>query len=173
MRRAPWTSEACRSLTPSADERKAYDRLFFMNTDLFVCIDHVGLAVPNLDEAIKFHTEVMGWRVLHRETNEEQGVEEAMLGTSDQGVENAQIQLLAPLNENSTIAKFIAKNGPGIQQLAYRVKDLDAVSEALRAGGVRLLYPEPKIGTGGSRIQFAHPKDTGGILLEIVEPAAH
>jgi methylmalonyl-CoA/ethylmalonyl-CoA epimerase len=144
-----------------------------MNSDLFVCIDHVGLAVPNLDEAIKFHTEVMGWRVLHRETNEEQGVEEAMLGTSDQGGENAQIQLLAPLNENSTIAKFIAKNGPGIQQLAYRVKDIDAVSEALRAGGVRLLYPEPKIGTGGSRIQFAHPKDTGGILLEIVEPAAH
>jgi methylmalonyl-CoA/ethylmalonyl-CoA epimerase len=144
-----------------------------MNTDLFVCIDHVGLAVPNLDEAIKFHTEVMGWRLLHRETNAEQGVEEAMLGTSEQGVENAQIQLLAPLNENSTIAKFIAKNGPGIQQLAYRVKDIDAVSLALKAGGVRLLYPEPKIGTGGSRIQFAHPKDTGGILLEIVEPAAH
>ncbi len=144
-----------------------------MNSDLFVCIDHVGLAVPNLDDAIKFHTEVMGWRLLHRETNEEQGVEEAMLGTGEQGVENAQIQLLAPLNENSTIAKFIAKNGPGIQQLAYRVKDIDAVSEALKAGGVRLLYPEPKIGTGGSRIQFAHPKDTGGILLEIVEPVAH
>ncbi len=96
-----------------------------------------------------------------------------MLGTGEQGAENAQIQLLAPLNENSTIAKFIAKNGQGIQQLAYRVKDIDAVSEALKAGGVRLLYPEPKIGTGGSRIQFAHPKDTGGILLEIVEPAAH
>ena len=144
-----------------------------MNTDLFVCIDHVGLAVPNLDDAITFHTEVLGWRVLHRETNEEQGVEEAMLGTGAQGAENAQIQLLAPLNESSTIAKFIAKNGPGIQQLAYRVADIDAVSEALRARGVRLLYPEPKIGTGGSRIQFAHPKDTGGILLEIVEPAAH
>ena len=144
-----------------------------MNTDLFVCIDHVGLAVANLDEAITFHTEVMGWRVLHRETNEEQGVEEAMLGTGEQGAENAQIQLLAPLNENSTIAKFIAKNGAGIQQLAYRVKDIDAVSEALKAGGVRLLYPEPKLGTGGSRIQFAHPKDTGGILLEIVEPVAH
>ncbi len=144
-----------------------------MNTDLFVCIDHVGLAVPNLDDAIRFHTEVLGWRLLHRETNDEQGVEEAMLGTGAQGGENAQIQLLAPLNESSTIAKFIAKNGPGIQQLAYRVADIDAVSEALRAGGVRLLYPEPKIGTGGSRIQFAHPKDTGGILLEIVEPVAH
>src|SRR5665811_823069 len=112
IRRAPRTSLACRSLTPSGRARIAYDRLLVMNTDLFVCIDHVGLAVPNLDEAIKFHTEVMGWRVLHRETNEEQGVEEAMLGTGEQGVENA-------------------------------------------------------------RIQFAHPKDTGGILLEIVEPAAH
>ena len=142
------------------------------NDDLFVCIDHVGLAVPNLDDAIKFHTEVMGWRVLHRETNEEQGVEEAMIGTGEQGAENAQIQLLAPLNENSTIAKFIAKNGAGMQQLCYRVKDLDAVSATLRERGVRLLYPEAKIGTGGSRINFAHPKDVGGVLLEIVEPAA-
>jgi methylmalonyl-CoA/ethylmalonyl-CoA epimerase len=142
------------------------------NDDLFVCIDHVGLAVPNLDDAIKFHTEVMGWRVLHRETNEEQGVEEAMIGTGDQLAENAQIQLLAPLNENSTIAKFIGKNGPGMQQLAYRVKDLDTVSATLRERGVRLLYPEPKIGTGGSRINFAHPKDVGGVLLELVEPAA-
>lgn len=141
------------------------------NDDLFVCIDHVGLAVPDLDEAIRFHTEVMGWRVLHRETNVEQGVEEAMIGTGEQGPENAQIQLLAPLNENSTIAKFLAKNGPGMQQLCYRVADLDRVSTILRERGVRLLYPEPKIGTGGSRINFAHPKDVGGVLLEIVEPA--
>jgi len=144
------------------------------NSDLFVCIDHVGLAVPNLDEAITFHTEVLGWRVLHRETNEEQGVEEAMLGTGEQGAENAQIQLLGPLSPDSTIGKWLAKNGGrgGIQQLAYRVKDIDAVSSVLRERGVTLLYPEPKIGTGGSRIQFAHPKDTGGVLLEIVEPAA-
>ncbi|HSN42705.1 MAG TPA: methylmalonyl-CoA epimerase [Propionibacteriaceae bacterium] len=143
------------------------------NSDLFVCIDHVGLAVPNLDEAIKFHTEVMGWRVLHRETNEEQGVEEAMIGTGDQGDENAQIQLLAPLSEASTIAKFIDRNGPGMQQLAYRVKDLDAVSATLKERGVRLLFPEAKRGTHDSRINFCHPKDTGGILLELVEPARH
>ncbi|QLQ15806.1 MAG: methylmalonyl-CoA epimerase [Micropruina sp.] len=143
------------------------------NDDLFVCIDHVGLAVPNLDDAIKFHTEVMGWRVLHRERNDEQGVEEAMIGTGEQGPENAQIQLLAPLSETSTIAKFIDRNGPGMQQLAYRVKDLDAVSATLRERGVRLLYPEPKRGTHGSRINFAHPKDVGGVLLELVEPAAH
>ncbi len=147
-----------------------------MDNDLFVCIDHVGLAVPNLDEAITFHTEVMGWRLLHREKNEEQGVEEAMIGTGDQLAENAQIQLLAPLNENSTIAKFIGRSGPGMQQLAYRVKDLDAVSATLRERGVRLLYPEARRGTNDSRINFCHPKDTGGILLELVEPnpaAAH
>ena len=142
------------------------------NDDLFVCIDHVGLAVPDLDEAIKFHTEVMGWRVLHRETNEEQGVEEAMIGTGDQGSENAQIQLLAPLREDSAIGKVLAKNGPGMQQLAYRVKDLDKVSEVLRERGMRLLYPEPKRGTANSRINFVHPKDARGVLLELVEPAA-
>ena len=145
------------------------------NDDLFICVDHVGYAVPNLDEAIKFHTEVLGWRVLHRETNAEQGVEEAMIGTGDQLTENAQVQLLAPLNEQSTIAKWIERNGGkgGIQQVAYRVADLDKVSQVLRERGVRLLYDAPKRGTGGSRINFAHPKDAGGILLELVEPAAH
>ncbi len=141
-----------------------------MSTDLFVCIDHVGLAVPDLDEAIRFHTEVMGWRVLHREENQEQGVAEAMIGTGAQGPENAQIQLLAPLNESSTIARFIGRSGPGMQQLAYRVANLDSVSATLRERGVRLLYPEAKRGTHGSRINFCHPKDTGGVLLELVEP---
>ena len=146
-----------------------------MSDDLFICVAHVGYAVPNLDDAIKFHTEVLGWRVLHRETNQEQGVEEAMIGTGDQLAENAQVQLLAPLNEQSTIAKWIERNGGkgGIQQVAYRVADLDKVSEVLRERGVRLLYDAPKRGTGGSRINFAHPKDVGGILLELVEPAAH
>lgn len=141
------------------------------NNDLFICIDHVGLAVPDLDEAIKFHTEVFGWRELHREVNEEQGVAEAMMGTGTQGEENAKIQLLAPLNENSTIAKFIDKKGPGLQQLAYRVADIDAVCETLKSRGVRLLYPEAKRGTADSRINFVHPKDAGGVLLELVELA--
>ncbi len=144
------------------------------NSDLFICVDHVGYAVLNLDDAIAFHTQVLGFRVLHRETNEEQGVEEAMLGTGDQLPESAQIQLLAPLSPESTIGKYIANNNGrgGIQQVAYRVADIDRVSEVLRSRGVRLLYETPKTGTGGSRIQFAHPKDTGGILLEIVEAAA-
>ena len=142
------------------------------NDDLFICIDHVGLAVPNLDEAIAFHTEKFGWRVLHRETNEEQGVEEAMLGTGSQLPESAQIQLLAPLNENSTIAKWLGRNGgPGMQQLCYRVADIDAVCATLRERGLRLLYDEPKVGTGGARINFVHPKDAGGVLLELTQPA--
>lgn len=142
------------------------------NDDLFICIDHVGLAVPNLDEAIKFHTETFGWRLLHRETNEEQGVEEAMIGTGEQLPQNAQIQLLAPLKDDSSIGKFLAKNGPGMQQLCYRVKDIDHVCQVLRDRGVRLLYPEPKRGTGGARINFVHPKDAGGVLLELTEPPA-
>lgn len=137
---------------------------------LFVCVDHVGLAVPDLDEAIRFHTEVLGWRVLHRETNPEQGVEEAMLGTGTQGAENAQIQLLAPLRPDSAIGKFLDRSGPGLQQLAYRVTDIDAVCAVLRERGVRLLYDEPRRGTAGSRINFAHPTDAGGVLLELVEP---
>jgi methylmalonyl-CoA/ethylmalonyl-CoA epimerase len=141
------------------------------NTDLFICIDHVGYAVADIDAAVKFHTEVLGFRELHREVNQEQGVTEVMLGTGQQLPESAQVQLLAPLDENSTIAKFIAKKGPGVQQVCYRVDDIDRVSAALKERGVRLLYDAPKTGTGGARIQFAHPKDTGGILLEITEPA--
>ncbi|MDR0990800.1 MAG: methylmalonyl-CoA epimerase [Propionibacteriaceae bacterium] len=142
-------------------------------SDIFQCVDHVGYAVTDLDQAIEFHTQVLGWRLLHRETNTEQGVEEAMLGTGDQLPENAQVQLLAPLNPESTIGKWIAKNGGrgGIQQVCYRVADIDAASAELIKRGVRLLYAEPKIGTGGSRIQFIHPKDTGGVLIEVVEPA--
>ncbi len=144
------------------------------NSDLFICIDHVGLAVADLDEAIKFHTEKFGFRLLHREENEEQGVAEAMMGTGSQLPESAQIQLLAPLNENSTIAKWLTRNGgPGIQQLCYRVADIDAVCATLRERGLRLLYPEPKIGTGGARINFVHPKDAGGVLLEMTQPPAN
>jgi methylmalonyl-CoA/ethylmalonyl-CoA epimerase len=143
-------------------------------SDLFVCIDHVGLAVPDMDEALAFHVETMGWRLLHREQNAEQGVDEAMLGTGSQGAENAMIQLLAPLSEESAVGKFIAKNAGrgGIQHIAYRVADMDAVDATLRERGVALLYPAPKTGTGGARINFVHPKSTGGVLLEITQPPA-
>jgi len=130
-------------------------------------IDHVGLAVADLDTAIAFHTGVLGGLLTHRETNDDQGVEEAMIGYGA----GAQIQLLAALTPASTIARFLDRNGPGLQQLAYRVDDLDAVSERLRATGLRLLYESGRRGTAGSRVNFVHPKDAGGVLVELVEPA--
>lgn len=136
---------------------------------LFTHIDHVGIAVRDLDEAIAFYERAYGMRLAHREVNEEQGVAEAMLAVGESG---SCIQLLAPLNENSTIAKFLDRSGPGIQQMAYRVEDIDAVSATLTERGLRLLYPQAKRGTAGSRINFIHPKDAGGVLVELVEPAA-
>ncbi len=131
-------------------------------------IDHVGIAVADLDAAIEMYEKSFGMRCVHTEVNEEQGVREAMLEVGDSG---SYIQLLAPLSPDSTIGKFLDKNGPGIQQMAYRVADLDAVSEHLRASGMRLLYDTPKTGTAGSRVNFVHPKDAGGVLVELVEPA--
>ena len=140
-----------------------------LSTPLFTHIDHVGIAVPDLDEAIAFYEEKYGMTKLHEERNEEQGVREAMMGVGDSG---SCIQLLAPLSPESTIAKFLDRSGPGLQQLAYRVTDLDAVSTLLREQGVRLLYDAPRRGTADSRINFLHPKDAGGVLVELVEPAA-
>lgn len=137
--------------------------------DLFVAIDHVGVAVPDLDAAIDFYSRTYGMRMLHEETNEEQGVREAMMAVGDSG---SCIQLLAPLTPQSTIAKFLDRSGPGIQQLAYRVSDIDAVCATLRERGLRLLYETPKRGTSNSRVNFIHPKDAGGMLVELVEPAA-
>jgi methylmalonyl-CoA/ethylmalonyl-CoA epimerase len=136
---------------------------------LFVCIDHVGIAVPDLDEAIRFYAETFGMRLVHEETNEDQGVREAMVAVGDS---DQRIQLLAPVDETSTIAKFLDRSGPGLQQLAYRVTDVEQVSAVLRERGLRLLYDEPRRGTADSRINFVHPKDAGGVLIELVEPAA-
>ena len=110
---------------------------------LFTCIDHVGIAVPDLDAATAMYREKFGMEVVHEETNEEQGVREAMVAVGDSG---SCIQLLAPLNEESTIAKFLDRSGPGLQQLAYRVTDVEQVSAILRERGVRLLYDEPRRG---------------------------
>jgi methylmalonyl-CoA/ethylmalonyl-CoA epimerase len=131
-------------------------------------LDHVGIAVPDLDEAIAFYRDTFGLRAVHEEVNEEQGVREAMLVVGDG---ETRIQLLAPLSADSTIASFLERSGPGIQQLAYTVDDIDEVSAALRAKGLRLLYDEPRRGTAGSRVNFVHPKDAGGVLVELVQPA--
>ena len=132
-------------------------------------VDHVGIAVPDLDEAVAFYRDTFGMRLAHEETNEEQGVREAMMEVGDSG---SCIQLLAPLDETSTIAKFLDRSGPGVQQMAYRVTDVETVSAILRERGIRLLYDAPRGGTAGSRINFLHPKDAGGVLVELVEPAA-
>ena len=135
---------------------------------LLTRIDHVGIAVPDLDSAIDFYATAFGVHVVHEEVNEEQGVREAMLAVGDSG---SCIQLLAPLGPDSTIAKFLDRSGPGIQQIAYGVDDVVAAADALRARGVRMLYDEPRIGTAGSLVNFAHPKDCGGVLVELVQAA--
>ena len=140
---------------------------------LVTAIDHVGIAVPDLDAAIAWYHDTLGMILVHEEINAEQGVREAMLAVRGAPAGSAQIQLMAPLDDTSTIAKFIDKRGPGIQQLACRVSDLDALSAQLRDGGVRLLYDAPRRGTANSRINFIHPKDAGGVLVELVEPAKH
>ncbi|HWH01792.1 MAG TPA: methylmalonyl-CoA epimerase [Pilimelia sp.] len=133
-------------------------------------IDHVGVAVADLDAAIEFYTRVFGMRCVHTETNPEQGIREAMLavGPDPQG---GCVQLLAPLSDSSPIAKFLDRSGPGVQQVAYTVADVAAAAAALRARGLRLLYDAPRRGTAGSLINFVHPKDAGGVLVELVQPA--
>ena len=135
---------------------------------MFTAIDHVGVAVPDLDEAIAFYRDVLGLRLVHEETNEEQGVREAMMAVGDCG---SCVQLLAPLTPDSTIATFLERSGPGLQQVAYRVEDVEQAAETLRGKGLRLLYDQGRRGTAGSRVNFVHPKDAGGVLIELVQPA--
>src|SRR5512132_1598920 len=139
-------------------------------TSLFTAIDHVGVAVEDLDAAIAFYRDTYGMRLAHQEVNEEQGVREAMMAVGDSG---SHVQLLAPLTADSTIAKFLDRSGPGVQQVAYRVEDVEEASTLLRERGLRLLYDAPRRGTAGSRVNFVHPKDAGGVLVELVQLAAY
>lgn len=126
--------------------------------------------MADLDAAIDFYQRTFGMRCVHVETNVEQGVREAMLAVGPT-TEGGCVQLLAPLTPESTIAKFLDRNGPGVQQVAYTVVDIDAACAALRERGMRLLYDAPRRGTADSRINFVHPKDAGGVLIELVQPA--
>ncbi|WP_018788746.1 methylmalonyl-CoA epimerase [Micromonospora sp. CNB394] len=132
-------------------------------------IDHVGIAVADLDAAIDFYQRTFGMRCVHTETNAEQGVREAMLAVGPDA-SGGMVQLLAPLSPDTTIGKFLDKRGPGIQQVAYTVADIDVACAALRERGVRLLYDAPRRGTSDSRVNFVHPKDAGGVLIELVQP---
>ncbi|NUS43317.1 MAG: methylmalonyl-CoA epimerase [Mycobacteriaceae bacterium] len=138
---------------------------------LVTAVDHVGIAVPDLDAAVEWYRAHLGLVETHREVNSEQGVEEAMVSTPGAGGGSA-LQLLAPLDADSTIAKFLDRNGPGLQQLAFRVTDIQIACGVLKDNGVRLLYPEPRRGTANSSINFIHPKDAGGVLIELVQPAS-
>ena len=140
-----------------------------LDASLITRIDHVGIAVADLDAAADFYARAFGLSIVHEEVNEEQGVREAMLAVGDSG---SCIQLLAPLSPESTIAKFIERSGVGIQQVAYGVVDVAAVCEHLRAQGIRVLWESPKRGTAGSLVNFVHPKDAGGVLIELVQAAA-
>ena len=143
-----------------------------LTTGLVTAVDHVGIAVADLDAAIAWYHDHLGMILVHEEVNDDQGIREAMLSVPGASAGTAQIQLMAPIDDSSTIAKFLDKRGPGIQQMAFRVSDLDSLSERLRAQGVRLVYDAPRRGTAGSRINFIHPKDGGGVLIELVESAS-
>jgi methylmalonyl-CoA/ethylmalonyl-CoA epimerase len=137
---------------------------------LLRAVDHVGVAVADLDAAIAFHTDVLGLVLVHREENRDADVAEAMLAVP--GAEDGtQVQLLAALTPESPIARFLDRSGPGLQQLAYEVSDVVLAAERLRDRGLRLLYDAPRPGTRGSLVNFVHPHDTGGVLVELVEPA--
>jgi methylmalonyl-CoA/ethylmalonyl-CoA epimerase len=137
---------------------------------LLRAVDHVGVAVADLDAAIAFHTDVLGLVLVHREENRDADVAEAMLAVP--GAEDGtQVQLLAALTPESPIARFLDRSGPGLQQLAYEVSDVVKAAERLRDRGLRLLYDAPRPGTRGSLVNFVHPHDTGGVLVELVEPA--
>jgi len=143
-----------------------------LSTALVTAVDHVGIAVPDLDVAIAWYHDHLGMIVLHEEVNDDQGIREAMLSVRGAAVGSAQVQLMAPLDDSSAIAKFLDKRGPGIQQMAVRVRDLDGLSKRLRSQSVRLVYEAPRRGTANSRINFIHPKDAGGVLIELVEQAS-
>ncbi len=139
-------------------------------------VDHVGVAVADLDEAVAFYRDVLGLRAVHREANSGQDVLEVMLAADTVPVagdtRRTEIQLLAPLSSESVLQRFLDRSGPGIQHLAYTVRDIGHAARVLQGKGVRLLYDAARTGTRGSRINFVHPKDAGGVLIELVEPAA-
>jgi methylmalonyl-CoA/ethylmalonyl-CoA epimerase len=122
-------------------------------------IDHIGVAVEDLDAALELYAEVLGMPVVHRETVTEQGVEAILLDVGENHVE-----LLAPLGPDTPVGKFLAKKGPGLHHVAYQVADIEATLSALRAAGTRLIDETPRIGIRGSRVAFVHPASTGGVL---------
>lgn len=133
---------------------------------MFSRIDHIGVAVEEIEPAMELYRDCLQLAVAHREIVEEQGVEAVLLDVGENHVE-----LLAPLGSDTPVGKFLARQGPGLHHVAYQVKDIDAALAACRQAGLRLIDEQPRIGIRGSRVAFMHPRSTGGVLTEIVQPA--
>lgn len=133
---------------------------------MFTRIDHIGVAVTDLDAAIKLYERSFDMKLVHRETVESQGVEAVLLDVGE-----GHVELLAPLGDDTPVGKFIAKKGEGIHHVAYSVEDIDVALEQAEANGIRMIDKVPRTGIRGSRVAFAHPAATGSVLTEIVEPS--
>ena len=133
---------------------------------MFGEIDHIGVAVEDLDDSIAIYSDQLGMAVQHRETVEEFGVEAALLE-----IGGAHVELLTPTKPDSGVAKFLERKGPGMHHVAYRTDDIEGVLARMREAGLRLIDQEPRTGIQDSRVAFVHPKSTGGVLTEIVQPA--
>ena len=133
---------------------------------MLTTIDHVGVAVESIDAALAVYRDALGMPLVHRETVESQGVDAALLDVGE-----SHIELLQPLGTETTVAKFLARRGPGLHHVAYRVASVQDTLNALSAAGVRLIDERPRIGIRGSQVAFLHPASTGGVLTEIVQPA--
>jgi methylmalonyl-CoA epimerase len=135
---------------------------------MFARIDHIGVAVTDLDAALELYEREYEMELVHREVVEEQGVEAVLLDVGENHVE-----LLRPLSDDTPVGKFLAKRGPGLHHVAYQVTDIEAELQRLQDAGVQLIDASPRVGIRNSRVAFLHPKSSGGVLTEIVEPAAH
>ena len=133
---------------------------------MFDSIDHVGVAVSDLDRAIALYQGKFEMQVAHRETVQDQGVEAVLLDVGD-----GHVELLRPLGPDTAVGKFVARRGEGLHHVAYRVGDIDVVLASLREAGVELIDAEARVGIRNSRVAFLHPRATGGVLTELVEPA--
>ncbi|HUC07885.1 MAG TPA: methylmalonyl-CoA epimerase [Solirubrobacterales bacterium] len=132
---------------------------------MFGRIDHIGVVVEDLDAAIELYSKSFEMELAHRETVEEQGVEAVLLDVGD-----GHVELLAPLGPETPVGKYLARKGPGLHHVAYAVEDIDSTLERLVASGIELIDQEARVGIRNSRIAFLHPRSTGGVLTEIVEP---
>jgi methylmalonyl-CoA epimerase len=133
---------------------------------MFARVDHIGVAVEDLDAALELYRDAFAMELVHREVVEEQGVEAVLLDVGENHVE-----LLRPLAPDTPVGRFLAARGPGMHHIAYQVTDIDGTLAALREQGLRLIDETPRIGIRGSRVAFVHPRSSGGVLTEIVQPA--